>query len=224
MTQARVLVAAAVLLGALYLAGAVALGTPPNVTDSPERIAAWFLDNRDAARLYAWTAAFATVAVAILAAIIRGLLPAPHRDVFLLGAAAFVIETAVQAWFWGGIARDPASLDPATVRLGFSVLSFWGPILTGATMAMIGAVTVLGLRAQPAIPRWLTILGAIAFLEQAIETITVFGTSGFTAPGGAMNLRLGALVTLVWIVGLVVWAAGELRERARPAQDPAPAA
>ena len=224
MTQARVLVAAAVLLGALYVAGAVALGTPPHVTDSPERIAQWFLDHRDGARLYAWTATFATVAVAILAAIIRGLLPAPHRDVFLLGAAAFVIETAVQAWFWAGIARDPASLDPATVRLGFSVLSFWGPILTGATMAMIGAVTVLGLRATPAIPRWLTVLGALAFLEQAIETITVFGTSGFTAPGGDMNLRLGALVTLVWIVGLVVWAAGELRERARPAQDPAPAA
>ena len=224
MTQARVLVAAAVLLGALYVAGAVALGTPPHVTDSPERIAQWFLDHRDEARLYAWTATFATVAVAILAAIIRGLLPAPHRDVFLLGAAAFVIETAVQAWFWAGIARDPASLDPATVRLGFSVLSFWGPILTGATMAMIGAVTVLGLRAKPAIPRWLTVLGALAFLEQAIETITVFGTSGFTAPGGDMNLRLGALVTLVWIVGLVVWAAGELRERARPAQDPAPAA
>lgn len=224
MTQARVLVAAAVLLGALYVAGAVALGTPPHVTDSPERIAAWFFDHRDEARFYAWTAAFATLAVAVLAAIIRGLLPAPHRDVFLLGAAAFVIETAVQAWFWAGMARDPASLDPATVRLGFSVLSFWGPILTGATMAMIGAVTVLGLRARPAIPRWLTILGAIAFLEQAIETITVFGTSGFTAPGGDMNLRLGALVTLAWIAGLVVWAAGELGERARAVQEPAPAA
>ena len=198
MTQARVLVAAAVLLGALYVAGAVALGTPPHVTDSPERIAQWFLDHRDGARLYAWTATFATLAVAILAAIIRGLLPAPHRDVFLLGAH----RDRRQAWFWAGMARDPASLDPATVRLGFSVLSFWGPILTGATMAMIGAVTVLGLRATPVIPRWLTILGVIAFLEQAIETITVFGTSGFTAPGGDMNLRLGALVTLVWIAVL----------------------
>ncbi len=196
MTQARVLVVAGILLLALYVTGAVALGTPPQVSDSPETIVAWFLDNRDAARLYAWTAAFATLAVAILAAVIRGLLPAPHRDVFLLGAAAFVIETAVQAWFWAGLAIDPGSLDPATVRLAFSVLSFWGPVLTGATMAMIGAVTALGLRAEPAIPRWLTIIGVIAFLEQAIETITVFGTSGFTAPGGAMNLQLGATVTI----------------------------
>jgi len=221
MTQARVLVTAGILLLALYVTGAVALGTPPQVSDSPETIAAWFLDNRDAARLYAWTAAFATLAVATIAAIIRGLLPAPHRDVFLLGAAAFVIETAVQAWFWAGLALDPASLDPATVRLAFSVVSFWGPVLTGATMAMIGAVTALGLRAQPAIPRWLTVIGVIAFLEQAIETITVFGTSGFTAPGGAMNLQLGATVTIVWIIALVVWARRELGQRNPGTEAPA---
>jgi len=126
MTQARVLIAAAVLLGVLYITGAVALGTPPEVSDSPASIAAWFLDHRDAARLYAWTAAFGTVAVAIIAAIIRGLLPAPHRDIFLLGAAAFIIETAVQAWFWAGMALDPSSLNSSTVRLGFNVLSLWG--------------------------------------------------------------------------------------------------
>jgi hypothetical protein len=91
-------------------------------------------------------------------------------------------------------------------------------------MAMIGAVTALGLRAQPAIPRWLTVLGVIAFLEQAIETITVFGTSGFTAPGGAMNLQLGAAVTLIWVIGLVVWAVRELGERTRGAEQPTPAA
>ncbi|MCU0314874.1 MAG: hypothetical protein MUC84_12550, partial [Solirubrobacteraceae bacterium] len=148
------------------------------------------------------------------AAIIRGLLPSPHRDVFLLGAAAFIIETAVQAWFWAGMALNPASLDPQTARLALSIVSFWGPILTGATMAMIGAVTALGLRSDPAIPRWLTVLGAIAFLQQAIETITVFGTSGFIAPGGTMNVVLGAGVTFIWLIGLVVWAARELRTTA----------
>lgn len=213
MTRARVLVLAGVLLLALYLTGAVVLGTTPVVDDSSAHIAAWFRDHRDAARLYAWTATFGTVAVAVIAAIIRGLLPAPHRDVFLLGAAAFVIETAVQAWFWAGLALNPNSLDPATVRLAFDVLSMWGPILTGATMAMIGAVTALGLRREPGIPRWLTIIGVIAFAEQAIETITVFGTSGFTAPGGAMNLQLGAGVTLVWLIALVVWGARELSRR-----------
>ena len=56
----------------------------------------------------------------------------------------------------------------------------------------------------------LTALGAVAFAEQAIETITVFGTGGFIAPGGDMNLILGAALTLAWLVGLVVWAAGRL--------------
>jgi hypothetical protein len=78
-------------------------------------------------------------------------------------------------------------------------------------MAMLGAVTALGVGARPSIPRWLTALGALAFLEQAIETVTVFGTHGFTEPGGDMNVLLGAAFVAVWLVGLVVWAAGRLR-------------
>jgi hypothetical protein len=77
-------------------------------------------------------------------------------------------------------------------------------------MTMIGAVTVLGFGPDQAIPRWLTVLGAISFLEQAIETITVFGSDGFIAPGGDMNIVLGAGLTAVWLVGLVVWAARRL--------------
>ena len=61
----------------------------------------------------------------------------------------------------------------------------------------------------------------IAFIEQAIETITVFGTSGFTAPGGAMNLQLGATVTIVWIIALVVWARRELGDRNLGTETPA---
>jgi len=90
-------------------------------------------------------------------------------------------------------------------------------------MAMIGSVTALGLRSDPLIPRWLTVLGVIAFAEQAIETITVFGTSGFAAPGGGMNLQLGAGITLIWIAGLVVWAARELGAPAQGAEQAASA-
>jgi hypothetical protein len=39
---------------------------------------------------------FGTLAFAVVAGIIRGLLPAPFGDVFLLGAAAFIVENAVQ--------------------------------------------------------------------------------------------------------------------------------
>jgi hypothetical protein len=58
----------------------------------------------------------------------------------------------------------------------------------------------------------------IAFVEQAAETVTVFGTHGFIAPGGAMNLALGAGLTAIWFVALVVWAAGRLRAGAAVAR------
>src|SRR5204862_3328814 len=112
----------------------------------------------------------------------------PHRDVFFLGATAFVVETALQAWIWAGLALHPATLSASTARSLLDVALYWGPILTGTTMTMIGAVTVLGFAARPIIPRWLLILGLLAFAEQAIETVTVFGTHGFIAPGGDMNV------------------------------------
>jgi hypothetical protein len=207
-TQARTLILAAVSAGLLYLVGAIALGSPPHASDSPATVAEWFADHRDAARTYAWTATFGALAFAVVAGIVRGQLPYPHGAVFLLGAASFIVENAVQAWLWAGLALHPP--DPATARTAYDIALFWGPILTGSTMTMIGAVTALGIGARPSIPGWLTALGAIAFAEQAIETITVFGSHGFLAPGGDMNLILGALVTLVWLAGLVVWAAGRL--------------
>src|SRR6266511_4275927 len=74
-SQARTLVAAAIAAAALYLVGAVALGSPPDATDSPARVVAWFGDHQDAARLYAWTTALGTLAFAVVAGIIRGALP-----------------------------------------------------------------------------------------------------------------------------------------------------
>jgi hypothetical protein len=194
----------------LYVVGVVALGSPPEATDTPARVLDWFRDHHDAARLYAWTAAVGTFTVAVMAGIIRQALPAPSGDIFLLGAAAFIVETAVQAWCWAGLALHPDTLQPETARTVLDVASFWGPILTGATTTMMGAVTVLGLRAEPLIPRWLTVLGAVAFVEQAVETITIFGTHGFTAPGGDMNISLGAGLSAIWLIGLVVWAARRL--------------
>lgn len=220
MSRSRTLVAAALGAGVFYVVGAVALGSPPDATDSPAQVVGWFRDHEDAARVYAWTATFGTLAFAITAGILRGTLPAPHADVFLLGAAAFIVETALQGWFWAGLALHPDSLEPATARTALDVASFWGPVLTGATTAMIGAVTVLGLRSKPAIPRWLTALGVVAFVEQAVETVTVFGTHGFLSPGGDMNLLLGAGVTAVWFGGLVVWGARRL-SRGMPIREAA---
>jgi hypothetical protein len=214
MSQSRALACAAIGAGVLYLVGALVLGSPPSATDSPAKVATWFAHHSNAVRVYAWTAAFGTLAFATVAGIVRGVLPAPSRDVFQLGAAAFIVETAIQAWCWAGLALHPGSMQPATARLVLDVALFWGPILTGATTTMIGAVTVLGLRRPALIPRWLTGLGLAAFAEQAIETITVFGTHGFTAAGGAMNTVLGAALTAAWLAGLVVWTIARLSNAA----------
>lgn len=127
-----------------------------------------------------------------------------------------MIENAIQAWVWAALALHPSSLEPGASRTFLDLASFWGPLLTGATITMIGAVTVLGFMRPPAIPRWLTVLGVIAFVEQVVETITIFGTGGFIAPGGAMNLILGAGLTLLWLAGLTIWAAGRLGQLERP--------
>jgi hypothetical protein len=216
-SHARTLAIAAIGAGAFYLLGALVLGSPPSATDSPAKVASWFRDHDDAVRVYAWSAVFVTLSFAIVAGIVRGALPAPSRDVFLLGAAAFIVETAIQSWCWGALALHAGSTQAASARLLLDVASFWGPVLTGATTTMIGAVTVLGLRTPRLIPGWLTVLGVVAFAEQAIETITVFGTHGFTAPGGAMNTVLGAALTAAWLAGLVVWTIGRLNRPAATA-------
>ena len=76
---------------------------------------------------------------------------------------------------------------------------------------MIAPVTLLALRHQACLPVWLGILGAVAFGEQARETITIFGSEGFIEPGGAMNLQLGAGLTAGWMLTFAVW--GSLRTR-----------
>jgi hypothetical protein len=203
----RAIVIAAVALIVSYLAGAIALGSVPDVNDSGADVAAYFAGHEGAVRFSSWTAIVSTLAFTVFAAIVRNVLPKPNADVFLIGAVAFVAESVILGWIWAGLALHTDSLDPATARTVFDVASYWGPMLTGATLAMIGAVTALGLRTPASIPRWLTVLGAIAFVEQAIETVTVFGTDGFIAPGGAMNNGLGAALTIIWFGGVVAWIA-----------------
>jgi hypothetical protein len=35
---------------------------------------------------------------------------------------------------------------------------------------------------------------------ELIETVTIFGSTGFTEPGGPMNLQLGAGLVMAWIL------------------------
>ena len=57
------------------------------------------------------------------------------------------------------------------------------------------------------LPRWLGVLGTVTLGEQVVESVaTIFATSGFAAPGGPMNLMLGAGLVTGWVLclGLVL--------------------
>lgn len=195
-----------------YSGSFTALGSSfPTIESSGQEVVDWFTDNGTNAQIYAWTAAFAALTLTVFGGLVTGLLPKPHRYVFFGGILAWVVTGMVQAWFWAGLALHPEGLDPATARTLFDIPQYWGPIVNGATMTMSVAFIPLASGAAPLIPRWLGWLSVVFFVEQAIETITVFGESGFLAPGGAMNLYLGGAIGMAWVIGVMVWAHKRLR-------------
>jgi hypothetical protein len=101
-----------------------------------------------------------------------------------------------------GLSWHADRLDPATARTLLDVASFWGPVLTGTTILMLAPITALAWRGQAGLPRWLAVVTGVAALEQLVETVTIFGDRGFTAPGGPMNLLLGAGLVLIAFVSL----------------------
>ncbi len=199
------LLAATAAVAILSVLALLVWGTPPAAAETGAQVVGWFREHRDAARWWTWILTVAMPPAAIMFALLRRLLPAPHSDVFLIGAISYLVALSVQAWIWGGLALHADQLEPAIARTVLDIAVLFGPVLTGATTTMIAPVTLLALRGRAGLPMWLGLLGAVAFGEQAIETITIFGSTGFTQPGGAMNLQLGAGLTLAWMVAFGVW-------------------
>src|SRR3954452_14025352 len=125
MRRRGALLAAAIAAGVLYLEAAVSLGTPPKATDSAAAVAAWVRDHDSSIRLYARTATFGTLAFAVALALIADLIPSPQRTVLLIGAAAFVVENALQAWFWAGAALHAKTRSPDTTQALTEVARLW---------------------------------------------------------------------------------------------------
>jgi hypothetical protein len=204
MRRSTVLLGSTIGFVALYAAATVSLGTIPEASDSGATVVTWFRHNGGHVRLWLLFATFALVVFAVYAAMVRSNLPAPHRDVFFVGAIVLVAESAVQGWFWGGLALHANQLEPATARTLLDVASYWGPLLTGATITMLAPVALLSFQRRAGLPMWLGIVTAVAVVEQAIETVTIFGHSGFAAPAGPMNLFLGASLLTIAVISLGV--------------------
>jgi hypothetical protein len=199
------LLAAAIAAVVLYAIGLAELGTSPAATESSQELVRWFLDRGENVQWFVWSITVATPLLATTFALLRRLLPPPYREVFLIGAVMTLATTAVYTWTWAGLALDADRMKPFVVRAILDIAIFYGPVLTGSTVTMIAPVTLLAIRGRAGLPRWLGVVGAIAFAEQAVETITIFGSTGFTQPGGAMNMQLGAGITLAWLLSFAIW-------------------
>jgi hypothetical protein len=191
---------------AFYVGSFAMLGSSyPTIDSSGPEILAWFTENGTNARLYAWMGAFVSLGLAIFGGQIAALLPRPHRYIFLAGIVGCAVTAQVQAWFWAGLAFHPEGLDSGAARTLFDIATFWGPLVNASTMTMAVAFAALGFSPSPSVPRWLTWLSLVFFAEQAIETVTVFGKTGFIAPGGTMNVYLGGVIGFLWVGGVVHW-------------------
>ncbi len=216
MTASRLLLINIIATCAFYVASFAVLGSAfPSVESSGEDIVRWFSAHGTRAKAYAWCSAFVSLGLAIFAGQVSTLMPKPHRYIFLAGVLGFAITTQVQAWLWAGLAYRPENLDPATAHTFFAISAFWGPLVNGSTTAMAAAFVALGFARTPIIPNWLKWLSVIFFIEQAVETITVFGQTGFLAPGGAMNVYLGGALGFLWVAGVVRWAMHRMDQPAR---------
>ena len=205
-TGSRAVLVTAFAVGVVSVLGLAAPGTLPPADATGADVVAWFREHGDRVRWSVWAATLELPLLTLLVALLRRLLPPVYRDVFLVGGIAIVITAAVQAWFLGGLALHAHQLDPAVARTALDVAIFFGPVLTGATTTLMAPTTALALTRRAGFPRWLGVLGAIVIAEQLVETSTIFGSSGFLEPGGAMNMQLGAALFVAWLTALSVWA------------------
>jgi hypothetical protein len=215
MTRARVLIGSTVVALVAYVVATVAEGNLPKAKDSPAQVADWFVRHGDDVRLATWFAVIALAAMMVVVGITAHQLPGSAGTVFLVGGILTGAGSMISMWFTAGLALHAGTTDPATARTLLDVVAFYGPVLTASTVVMIAPTVYLAWHGD--LPRWLGAIAAIALVEQLVETVTVFGKNGFTEPGGAMNLQLGAGLYVLWLAATAVAVAR--REVAAPAAD-----
>ena len=146
-----------------------------------------------------WFGTLTLPLVAVFASFMRNRMSPPYGDMFFFGVAAFVYT-----WRRSGLAHVDLAACYRSPRPRRGELL--APVLPATTLMTLAPAMILGLQEREASPRWLGVFSAIALAEQLVETITIFGDRGFTAPGGPMNNFLGAgLVAVSWLaIGIVV--------------------
>jgi hypothetical protein len=199
MTGSKVPPLAALAFIALYATGTAFLGTPVPLDASPEDTQAWLQLRQDDIPVMVASFALALIPFFVLVAWTRRALPDVYGFAFLGASAAFVTQAAVVLWFYSGTAVHAETIDPEIARSLLDVASYFGPVLTTTVVVMAGAVGLAALR-ESSFPTWFGWVTALFAVEQLAELATVYGDSGFAAPGGAWNNVLGAGLFGLWIL------------------------
>jgi hypothetical protein len=196
--------AAAIVYVIATMAAVFAVPNAPDVSASGAALVRYYRDNADTLRTATWLLTWAIVPFVILMAHVRTFLSGLSRDVMLISVTVFAATGTVWTWFNAGLALHAATLDADVTRTVVDVGRYFGPVLTVADVLLAGSIGLAAWRGDGGLPRWLAYVSAAFVLEQAIETITVLGKSGFIAPGGDMNFQLGAGMFVVWLVAVGV--------------------
>jgi hypothetical protein len=184
----------------LFVAAQAVVPTPPKLGATGEQVVKYYQDHANGVRLSVWIAAVSLIPFVSLLAWARRRLRGMSRVVMFLGAIAVLVETTLLSWMNGGLAVHASTLDPHVARTVLDIGAFYGPVLTVSVIVLALPIGLAAWKGTGGFAKWLAWVTAVLVVEQVIETVTIFGKSGFTAPGGAMNNVLGAGLFLVWFI------------------------
>lgn len=184
----------------LFVAGQLVVPAPPAADAKGTVIVAYYRDHASAIRWSVWLTTLAGLAFVPVMAGMRRAATGLGRDVLLLGAASVLVATMIWTWISAALAYSPGRLDPSVATTMTALAAFYGPTLTVSVILLAAPLGWSAHRSKGMLPRWLAPVTAVLVAEQLVETLTIFGRSGFLAPGGPMNLLLGAGLFVAWVI------------------------
>jgi hypothetical protein len=126
--RSPILLVTAIAVLVVSVFGTAVLGTAPAASESGAGVIAWFRDHATGVRWFVWAGSIGVPLYAVMIALLRVLLPVPHRDVFLIGGIVLLVATSLQSWIWAGLALHAGALDAAVARGLLNVAIYFGPV------------------------------------------------------------------------------------------------
>ena len=195
---------AAVIFALLYLAAAFVVPAPPAVTASGDQVVRYYHQHEDAVRQSTWLLAAAGIPFFLYVCWLRRQLRGIASDLALIGGLIVGISTMVWSWFGAGLALSSPNLHAEVARTVLDVADFYGPVLTVGVILLVAPVAIAQRGSPSPFPTWVRALSLLLVVEQAVESLTIFPTSGFFSPGDGMDFLVGAPLFLLWVVATAI--------------------